>query len=375
MSIGARPADVSSREPFAIVRERECTHVATEPVEVLCGSGKDVLDRLDDGPPGWWAGYIAYEWGHNLERVSDQRIDDDAHPLVTLVRFNRVRPITMAARSIGRRHPVGRMEWASSIDRDGFCERVQSIHRLIGEGVCYQVNLTRRLSVSERLDAMTLFDALEAINPSPRSFLLTLEDLAVGSASPERFLSRAGAHIETSPIKGTSTDEDELLASSKDRAENVMIVDLARNDLGRICAPGSIHVAALCAPERYPGIVHLVSTIAGTLTPGVGTARMVQAMFPAASITGAPKPTVMQTIVDLEPVPRGIYCGAIGWIDTRRQRAALSVAIRTFVVGRHTTSLGVGAGITIESDPSAEWHETELKADNLIRAAGCALAR
>jgi len=374
MSVGARPGGTSEREPFAIVRERDCAWMATEPVEVLCGSGKDALDRLDDGPPGWWAGYLAYEWGHNLERICDQRADDEAPALVMLVRFNRVRPITLAARSIEHRTSGGPLDWVSSIDRDGFCERVEAIHRLIRDGVCYQVNLTRRLSVSARVDARTLFDAVEAINPSPRSCLLSFGDLAVVSASPERLLARAGSHIETSPIKGTGTSEEALLASSKDRAENVMIVDLARNDLGRICESGSIHVPTLCTPERYPGIVHLVSTIAGTLKPGVGTAGMLQAMFPAASITGAPKPAVMQTIVDLEPVRRGIYCGAIGWIDTRQQRAALSVAIRTFVVGPTTTSLGVGAGITIESDPAAEWHETELKAGHLIRAAECARA-
>jgi para-aminobenzoate synthetase component 1 len=374
MSIGPRPGHAPACEPYALVRERDCAHLATEPVEVLCGSEQDVLDGLDDGPPGWWAGYVAYEWGHTLERVSDHRLHDEGHPLVMLVRFNRVHPVTVAARSVAHRPAVGGLDWEPSIDRDGFCQRVESIHRLIRDGACYQVNLTRRLRASERVDARVLFDALEAVNPSPRSFLLSLEDLAVVSASPERFLSRDGSHIETSPIKGTGTDEAALLASSKDRAENVMIVDLARNDLGRICEPGSIHVPALCAPERYPGIVHLVSTIAGTLRPGIGTAGMLQAMFPPASITGAPKPAVMQAIVDLEPVPRGIYCGTIGWIDTKHQRAALSVAIRTFVVGSHTTSLGVGAGITIDSDPAAEWHETELKARNLIRAADYAVA-
>lgn len=221
----------SDAEPFAIVRDRNCYQIATEPVEILCGSGRDVVTRLDEGPPGWWAGYFAYEWGHCLERVRDSRINPDPCPDVTLVRFNRVRPLTLATKRPERRSSDP-LPWASSIDRDGFCEKVHAIHRLIRDGVCYQVNLTRRLSMSQRIDPGALFEALESINPSPRSFLLSFGDTAVVSASPERFLCRDGPRIATCPIKGTGTVAEVLLASAKDRTENVMIVDLARNDLG-----------------------------------------------------------------------------------------------------------------------------------------------
>jgi para-aminobenzoate synthetase component 1 len=190
------------------------------------------------------------------------------------------------------------------------------------------------------------------------------------SASPERFLRVDGRRVETRPIKGTAVSPAWLRASEKDRAENVMIVDLARNDLGRVCRPGSVTVPGLCELEPHPGLVHLVSTVRGTLRDDVGFGGLLRATFPPASVTGAPKPRVLQAIEDLEPVRRGVYCGAVGWVDTVRDRADLAVAIRTFTVTPAGTQLGVGGGITADSDPAAEWRETELKAARLLAAAG-----
>ncbi len=208
--------------------------------------------------------------------------------------------------------------------------------------------------------------------------------IAVVSASPERYLRqrRRDDHVEveTRPIKGTAADADVLRASAKDHAENVMIVDLARNDLGRVCEPGSITVPSLCAVEPHPGLHHLVSTVRGRLRPDVGFGALVAATFPPASVTGAPKPRVLQVIEDLEPVRRGVYCGAFGWIDTRDGAGAagfadadLAVAIRTFTVlgegADGCTHFGVGGGVVADSQPGAEWEETELKASRLLRAA------
>jgi para-aminobenzoate synthetase component 1 len=192
----------------------------------------------------------------------------------------------------------------------------------------------------------------------------------VVSASPERFLRVERDSVETRPIKGTGTDAGQLRASGKDRAENVMIVDLARNDLGRVCRPGTVAVPDLCRIEQHPGLVHLVSTVRGRRRDDVGLGSLLRAVFPPASITGAPKPRVMQAIEDLEPVPRGVYCGATGWFDATRDRADLAVAIRTFSCTDRVTTFGVGAGITIDSDPAAEWDETELKAARLLALAG-----
>ena len=214
-----------------------------------------------------------------------------------------------------------------------------------------------------------LFRSLDRHNPAPHAALLRTEDLAVVSASPERFLRLEGRNVETRPIKGTARDAADLLDSVKDRAENVMIVDLARNDLGRVCEYGSITVPALCALEPHPGLHHLVSTVTGTLAPGTGLGDLLRATFPPASVTGAPKPRVLEVIEQLEPEPRGYYCGAVGWIDTERQRADLAVAIRTFTVVDGHTTFGTGAGITVGSDPAAEWVETELKAARLLAAA------
>jgi para-aminobenzoate synthetase component I len=198
--------------------------------------------------------------------------------------------------------------------------------------------------------------------------------LAVVSASPELFLrvarDAAGVRIvETRPIKGTGAEPDALARSGKDRAENVMIVDLARNDLGRVCEFGSVRVPALCSVEAHPGLFHLVSTVTGRLRPEVDLAGLVRATFPPASVTGAPKPRVMQAIEDLEPVRRGVYCGAVGWVDGDRSRVELAVAIRTFTITGGRTHLGVGGGIVADSVAACEWAETELKAARLLAAA------
>jgi para-aminobenzoate synthetase component 1 len=227
-------------------------------------------------------------------------------------------------------------------------------------------------------DPLALFGALVRHHPAPHAALLRFGDRAVVSASPERFLRRRGDAVETRPIKGTAGQRSVLERSAKDRAENVMITDLARNDLGRVCVPGSVAVPALCVPEPHPGLWHLVSTVTGRLRPGMGTGALVRATFPPASVTGAPKPRVLQAIEDLEPVTRGVYCGAVGWIDAgdlhqpppRHPALELNVAIRTFQILAGRTHLGVGGGITVDSDPAAEWRETELKAARLLAVAG-----
>ncbi len=148
-----------------------------------------------------------------------------------------------------------------------------------------------------------------------------------------------------------------------------MIVDLARNDLGRVCEYGSVRADALCEVEAHPGLFHLVSTVRGRLRDDVGLAELVRATFPPASVTGAPKPRVLQAIEDLEPLRRGAYCGAVGWIDSDHGRCDLAVAIRTFTITRDATHLGVGGGIVADSDPLDEWRETELKARRILDAA------
>jgi para-aminobenzoate synthetase component I len=263
-------------------------------------------------------------------------------------------------------------DWTSSLDRAAFCRGVDHIRSSIAAGDVYQVNLTRRLSAplpSGAPDVAALGAALGAGNPAPYAAVVRLPAAGchVASASPERFLRRDGRVVTSSPIKGTAADPSGFLA--KDRAENVMIVDLVRNDLGRVCEWGTVTVPALCAVEPHPGLVHLVSTVTGRLRPGIGWAELIAATFPPGSVTGAPKLAALEVISRLEPVPRGVYCGAIGWVDADRRQGDLNVAIRTFWIDDGRLHLGTGGGITWDSTPEGEWAETELKARRLLAVA------
>lgn len=268
--------------------------------------------------------------------------------------------------------------WSSSLDRAAFCRGVEAIRAAIERGDVYQVNLTRMLSapLPQGADVAALGAALAEGNPAPFSAVVRLPDhgVHVASASPERFLERDGDRVWSSPIKGTATGPGAFL--DKDRAENVMIVDLVRNDLGRVCEWGSVEVPALCAVEEHPGLAHLVSTIEGRLRPGAGWADAVAATFPPGSVTGAPKLAALDYIDALEPSPRQVYCGGIGWVDADRQRGALNVAIRTFWFEDDQVRFGTGGAITWDSDPAGEWEESELKARHLLSvAAGPVAAR
>ena len=262
-------------------------------------------------------------------------------------------------------------QWRSSLDRAGFEAGVRSIREAIAAGDVYQVNLTRRLSAPLPPDAeiAALGAALAEGNPAPYSAVVDLpaHGVRVASASPERFLRRDADLVASSPIKGTAATAEGLLP--KDRAENVMIVDLVRNDLGRVCEWGSIAVPGLLEVEPHPGLVHLVSTVTGRLRPGMGWPDLVDATFPPGSVTGAPKLAALDHIARLEPVGRGVYCGAVGWVDADRRRGDLNVAIRTFWAEDGELHFGTGGGITWDSTPEGEWEETELKARRLLRVA------
>jgi para-aminobenzoate synthetase component 1 len=261
--------------------------------------------------------------------------------------------------------------WTSSLDGAAFRAGVGAIRESIAAGDVYQVNLTRRLTapMPQGADIAALGAALAEGNPAPYSAVVRLPSLGceVASASPERFLWRDGDIVRSSPIKGTAPVEAGL--TEKDRAENLMIVDLVRNDLGRVCEWGSVHVPALFAVEHHPGLVHLVSTVEGRLRPGLGWADAIDATFPPGSVTGAPKLAALDVIAQLEPEPRGVYCGAVGWVDADAGQGDLNVAIRTFWVEEGQLHLGTGGGITWDSEPDDEWEETELKARRLLQVA------
>ena len=261
--------------------------------------------------------------------------------------------------------------WTTSLDRRAFGNGVTAIRNAIAAGDVYQVNLTRRLSapLPPDADVAALGAALADGNPAPYAAVVRLPDhgVHVASASPELFLRRHGDMVVSSPIKGTAASPDGFL--DKDRAENVMIVDLVRNDFGRVCEYGSVDVPALWSVESHPGLCHLVSTVEGRLRSGVGWAGVIDATFPPGSVTGAPKIAAVDVLRRLEPVPRDVYCGAIGWVDADRGIGELNVAIRTFWFDGGMLHFGTGGAITWDSTPDGEWEETELKARRLLRVA------
>jgi para-aminobenzoate synthetase component I len=368
---------VESRQACAIVRDRDQWLIARRPTRVVTARGNEVFDTLREiEAGGFWTGFLAYDAGRAIERIATRTTDDLGLPDLAFVRFDDVRPVTDLPALPALDAVLG--DGVSSLSPVEHELLVGRIHELLAHGECYQVNLTRRVTYPVAPDPLALFGALWRANPAPHAMVCTfgsaLPDLAIVSASPECFLHVDGRDVETRPIKGTARDGSALLASSKDRAENVMIVDLARNDLGRVCEFGSVHAPALFTVERHPGLAHLVSTVRGRLRADVDLGDLIRATFPPASVTGAPKPRVLQAIEDLEPVRRGVYCGAVGWIDADRARTELAVAIRTFTIAGGKTHLGLGGGIVADSCARAEWAETELKGARLLRAAGARVA-
>jgi len=362
-------------------------------------------------PPfqGGIAGYLTYDWGAALEQVSRPPADrfTPEIPDVALARYDWViawdhlkekawlittgtderaaaRGAWVRERLTARRPspvldrprpPSTALE--SNFSREEFEARVAWIREYIAAGDVYQVNLSHRFQMPFGGAPLDLYRRLRTRNPAPFGAYLEFAGAHIASISPERFLRLDGATrvAEARPIKGTrprgaTPDEDRALArelqtSEKDRAENVMIVDLLRNDLGKVCRPGSVRVPGLFALESHPTVHHLVSTVTGELLDGADAFDLLRAAFPGGSVTGAPKIRAMQIIAELERAPRGVYCGAIGYLSASGAMD-FNIPIRTIVVhGGHTT-FHAGAGIVWDSDPAAEYDETLAKARTMI---------
>jgi para-aminobenzoate synthetase component 1 len=266
----------------------------------------------------------------------------------------------------------------SNFDRPGYLAAVRRAVEYTHAGDCFQVNVAQRLLAPAAVPPLELYRRLRERNPAPfAAFFAAGPDFAVASASPERFLRVRGSEVDTWPIKGTrprgATPEAdqarraELLASAKDRAENVMIVDLMRNDLGRVCRYGSVRVPALCRLESYRHVHHLVSEVRGRLRDGLGPVDLLRAAFPGGSVTGAPKVRAMEIIAELEPTARGPYCGSLGYLGFDGT-ADTNILIRTCSAGRGWVQFPVGGGIVADSVPEPEYQETLHKAEGLLRA-------
>ena len=264
-----------------------------------------------------------------------------------------------------------------NVTRRQYLQAVRRAKQYIAAGDIYQVNLSQRFETQIAADPIHLFERLQRINPAPFSAYLRVGDQAVVSSSPERFLRVRGRHVQTRPIKGTrprgadpESDRrlrEELLASEKDRAELTMIVDLERNDLGRVCSYGSVRVTDHCLLETYPTVFHLVATVEGDLHERYDLVDLLKASFPGGSITGAPKVRAMQIIDELEPTRRSVYTGAVGYIGFDGN-ADFNIVIRTVLVDGPRATFQVGGGIVADSEPEAEYQETLDKGKALFEA-------
>ena len=271
----------------------------------------------------------------------------------------------------------GMVGLTSNFTREAYLQAVERVIEYIRAGDIFQANLTQRLLFPSTQDAVSLYERLCAVNPAPFAGLMQWDDWAVISASPERFLRMDRHEVETRPIKGTRRRKkgpeadlftrDELRESEKDQAENIMIVDLLRNDLSRVCEAGSIRVPQLCGVESYETVQHLVSEVRGRLRADRTVWDLFRATCPGGSISGAPKVRAMEIIAELEPTVRGPYCGSLFYCGANGQ-ADSNLLIRTFVQREGWLQCGVGGGIVAQSNPAAEYEETLVKAAGMIRA-------
>ncbi|MFQ3790402.1 aminodeoxychorismate synthase component I [Halomonas sp. A29] len=352
---------------------------------------------------GGLIGYWGYDLGRSLEPVGESSRQTVTLPASriglydwALIQDHLQRQSWLVATSEKRDQVLGWLQQPSpaaqdfrllspfegELDRSGYAERFAAVQDYIRAGDCYQINLAQRFSAKYRGDLWSAYQRLRLATPTPFAGFMAWHtgqgEQAILSLSPERFLHcRADGHVEARPIKGTrprgsTAEEDkrlasELTASLKDRAENVMIVDLLRNDLGRVCRPGTVRVPQLCGLESYANVHHLVSIVCGELAAGRRPLDLLAAAFPGGSITGAPKVRAMQIIDELEPSRRSVYCGSLGFIDVRGHMDT-SIAIRTAVADGKRIHLWGGGGLVADSDVEAEYTETLDKIRHLMEA-------
>ncbi len=301
-----------------------------------------------------------------------------AAPGLPRPRIRATSPPTASGDGLPPRHLVpGLAGIASTFRVAEYLAAVARTWEYILAGDIFQANLSQRLEAPWAEHPFELYRSLRRVNAAPFAAYVDAGDAVVVSASPERFLRVRDALVETRPIKGTAPRgltpmhdmalEQALRESEKDRAENVMIVDLLRNDLSRVCEDHSVDVTELCIIERYPSVHHLVSTVVGRLQPGRGAVELLRAAFPGGSITGAPKVRAMEIIAELEPTRRSVYCGSIGYLGFDGTMDT-SIVIRTFIVKDDTAYFQVGGGIVVDSEPQREYAETLAKAAGLLLA-------
>lgn len=367
---------------------------------------------------GGWAGYFGYELGRHIERISETAIDDIKMPLIRLCFYDKVlcydhknRCFWLIALEFEDEadEPVEKLDWLTeklkeaehikihkqaparmenidlskarcNMDKQYYLETVEKIRRYIYDGIVYQVNFSQRFECDYTTRPIELFHWQNQHNPSGYAAYIGTDDFNIISTSPEMFITLTDDFISTKPIKGTrnrviESNNDsrginernfiELVRSEKEQAELNMIIDLERNDMARICRPGTRSVTQPRTIESYPTVFHAVATVSGQLRPVITFCDILRAMFPGGSITGAPKVSAMEIIDETEPTVRGVYTGSIGYIGVDGN-VCLNIAIRTVIVKDNKAYVQTGGGIVADSDPQAEWDETIVKARALL---------
>ncbi len=406
-----------------VVEGGETTVLEGDPFKILAPYVPEVSDPPKENAPshlpflGGIVGYFGYDLVRFIEAIPRQAVDDLALPdmillfvdtVVALDHLERKGWILVSPRIPGphsppleegdpetrldaiaarlrapapplpeTRPPADPPPLRTNMTRDNYLRMVARCQEFIAAGEIYQANLSQRLSLPlEGRSPLGLYGTLREINPSPFSALLELGDLALVSSSPERLVRLSGREVETRPIAGTRPRGEnrleetrlrrELLTNEKERAEHLMLVDLERNDLGRVCETGSVCVDEIMTLESYSHVTHIVSNIRGRLLPGKTPLDLLRAVFPGGTVTGVPKIRCMEIIDGLEPTSRGPYTGAIGYIDLAG-RMDLNIIIRTLVLADGWAHAQVGGGIVADSDPEREYQETLYKAEALLR--------
>jgi para-aminobenzoate synthetase component 1 len=415
--LGSRPwLTLKSQDGVSLVRDgRGATETRENPFRTLRSLLARHRVRSHSNLPfaGGAVGYLGYELGRFIERVPLAKTDDIRLPDMVMMfhdtalvvdrlegrawvvaveneapgraaAYRRVGELRERLTGLPSSVELARPSAATSLEcnfgREDYLAAVRRCKDYIAAGDIFQANLSRRFETRLHIPPSHLFIHLRRINPAPMAAYLAFDDAAVVSASPERFLRVRGSTVETRPIKGTrprgaSPDEDraraeELLTSEKDNAELAMIVDLERNDLGRVCSYGSVRVTDPRRLESFPTVHHLVATVEGTLHEGHDLVDLLKASFPGGSITGAPKIRAMEIIAELEPTRRSVYAGAIGYIGLDGSMD-LNIAIRTMLVRGEKMWFQAGGGIVADSDPVSEFEETWHKAKAMVQAALC----
>ena len=349
----------------------------------------ETLKQFFNARPSWLFGHIGYEAGTSI-RTDGNRFNKGFffEPGITILVFKDHLEIESDTDPAGifsaicSTHPpdpfVCKSKIRSSLTKEEYISRVQKIKYHIQRGDCYELNFCQEFFAEGTLDPVATYLQLVDRSPNPYSALYKLNSQYCLCASPERFLKKEGQVLTSQPIKGTSPrfqdklkDEESrkyLAGSPKERSENIMVVDLVRNDLGRVCIPGSIKVKELCGIYDFPQVFQMISTIEGRLREDMHFTDAISACFPMGSMTGAPKVRVMELIMEFEPSARGLFSGSIGYI-TPDGDFDLNVVIRSlfYDAGKHSTTFLAGGGITFKSDPEREYMESMLKASSIRR--------